>query len=326
MKTDQIKNTFHLSNREKKTILAFLILIFSINIIGFWLEKDPEVIMLNSENGISLDSLSLLTQDKPHSLAHIKHSDQSVKTQKRKSNSAPVSGVQKFPPKRETSHEKPLKPLAKPVNNKSTVKKEFSIRDSFDPNSTSLNDMIDLGIPKYIAQNIFNYRESGGRFKSRKDLLKMYTIDERQYQLLEKHISITSPDKLRSNLIIDVNKADQKDWESLKGIGPFYAQKILRFRNKLGGFYSINQIKETWDLPEELIEENMEFLQIKAEPRKFDLKETNFKELIAHPYINKRETKLLLKLRDITDKIDERVFIDIFGTDKWSVMKNYLEY
>ena len=43
---------------------------------------------------------------------------------------------------------------------------------------------------------------------------------------------------------IDINTADSAAWVALNGIGPGFAKRIMTYREKLGGFYQVDQLKE----------------------------------------------------------------------------------
>ncbi len=63
----------------------------------------------------------------------------------------------------------------------------------------------------------------------------------------------TAPEKKSfgsNNISIDINEADTTAFIALPGIGSKLAQRIINFRTKLGGFYSIDQVRETFGLPD----------------------------------------------------------------------------
>lgn len=97
---------------------------------------------------------------------------------------------------------------------------------------------------------------------------------------------------------IDINLADQKAWESLPGIGPYYAKIILNFRQKLGGFTSISQIKETWYLPDSVFTKALPYLTHQGGILKYIfLNSCTAQELAAHPYLNERQAKAIINYR-----------------------------
>lgn len=328
MKSKNVKNLFHLNTQEQRSILIFTIVFFTINLVGWWADKDPEIEILRAGSGIAIDSIS----------ASFHSSDQPEKVASKPEEKSVGHKVTPYSEKKisySTKEKQPIDfsdnlPVQKIINSKTEpkTKKEITLTGVFDPNTSSKEKMIEIGVPKKIAKNIYNYVQSGGSFHKKKDLLKIYTIDEKSYSLLEPFISLSKKEKEEPLIFdpIDINAADLEDWKKLKGIGPYYAGKIMRFRDKLGGFYSVDQIKETWDLPSEVIEDNKNMLQLNQKPIKIELEQADFKMLVSHPYIDRHEARLLLKLKNITDKIDNRVFLDIFDEEKWEIMKNYIAF
>lgn len=101
----------------------------------------------------------------------------------------------------------------------------------------------------------------------------------------------------RYNQKLDVNTSDVIDWEALPGIGPYYSKIITDFREKLGGFTSIEQVGETWRLPDSTFLLVKPFLQMSAVYRQIDINLADEKTLSLHPYINWKEAKLIYNYR-----------------------------
>jgi competence protein ComEA len=87
--------------------------------------------------------------------------------------------------------------------------------------------------------------------------------------------------------IIDVNTADTTAFISLPGIGSKLAARIVKFREKLGGFYSIEQIGEVYGLQDSVFQKIRKYLQLKdASVKKININTATADELKAHPYIS----------------------------------------
>lgn len=182
----------------------------------------------------------------------------------------------------------------------------------FDPNSASKEELIRLGFPKWTANTITNYRNKGGKFKFKEDLLKIYSIKPELYAHLENYIDLPSKTEKqpkdydeerviteskpvfipKTNKVIpkfDINIADTTQLMQLKGIGPSYAKRIIKFRDLLGGFYSIDQIAETYGLNPELIPELKKYCTIG------NFKKLNINDLgnTKHPYLKYKEIKVI---------------------------------
>ena len=114
----------------------------------------------------------------------------------------------------------------------------------------------------------------------------------------KKHITFSRARQSVIKVIIDINKADSAAWESLKGIGPVLAARIIRFRDKLGGFYAISQIRETYGLPDSTFNKIQPYLRLNAVSlKKLDLNTADEQTLAQHPYIRYKLARLIVLYR-----------------------------
>ena len=141
---------------------------------------------------------------------------------------------------------------------KETTVTDIVVEDfDFDPNIVSPEDMVRLGFTRFQASNVEKYRKQGGAFSNPHDLLKIYGIDTSFYLSIAKHIRIKQNlpqhvDKGTAAIAyVELNSADSLELLGLKGIGPVFASRILKYRNLLGGFYSVSQLLEVYGFPEE---------------------------------------------------------------------------
>ncbi|MEV4883197.1 helix-hairpin-helix domain-containing protein [Chitinophaga ginsengisegetis] len=97
---------------------------------------------------------------------------------------------------------------------------------------------------------------------------------------------------------IDINTADSVAWQSLPGIGAGFARRIIAFRDRLGGFYAVEQVGECYGLPDSTFQKIQPFLQIGSSSlKKLDLNLTDEKSLAAHPYIRYKLARLIVQYR-----------------------------
>lgn len=178
----------------------------------------------------------------------------------------------------------------------------------FDPNTLSKNDWQKLGISDKTIQIIQNYLAKGGHFKKPEDLQRVYGLHKDDYERLVPYVKIetrqsekystgfaenTSPEKNKANFkntlrytSVDINSADTSGFISLQGIGSKLAARIVNFRDKLGGFYSIDQVKETFGLPDSTFQKIKQYLKLEnSSLRKININKATVDELKAHPYI-----------------------------------------
>jgi competence ComEA-like helix-hairpin-helix protein len=97
---------------------------------------------------------------------------------------------------------------------------------------------------------------------------------------------------------IEVNSASVADYERLYGIGKVLSQRIVEFRDKLGGFYSTEQIKDVWGVEDSVYENFKSRLKIKpAKINKININVASYEELTANPYFFSTLAKQILGYR-----------------------------
>lgn len=72
-------------------------------------------------------------------------------------------------------------------------------------------------------------------------------------------------------LMVTINDADTSAFIALPGIGSKLSARIVAFRDKLGGFYSVEQIGETWGLADSTFQKIKGRLQVSGEVRKINV-------------------------------------------------------
>src|SRR5262249_25636461 len=86
--------------------------------------------------------------------------------------------------------------------------------------------------------------------------------------------------------VIDINSADTTAFIALPGIGSKLAARIVNFREKLGGFYSVDQVGETFGLPDSTFQKIKQYLKLENNSlRKININTATVDELKLHPYI-----------------------------------------
>ncbi|MEQ1746342.1 MAG: helix-hairpin-helix domain-containing protein [Saprospiraceae bacterium] len=183
---------------------------------------------------------------------------------------------------------------------------------AFDPNTAGESDLLRLGLPQDLVRRLLRYREKGGYFFEKADFRKLYGMTDAAFQRLEPYIAITRSEaairpaayaggraKAAEPSNIDVNSAAAQDWQQLPGIGAARAGQIVRFREKLGGFVRIEQVAETFGLPDSVFQTIQPYLRVEAPLlAKINLNTATEAELNNHPYINFKQAKLIAAYRE----------------------------
>lgn len=194
----------------------------------------------------------------------------------------------------------------------------------FDPNTASEQDLLRLGLPPGTARTLIKYRSKGGHFYRTEDLRKLYTLKPSDYERLAPYVRITGgaapQDKpyerqtynaypVRSAATpasLELNSADMAALVRLKGIGPVFAGRILRYRDALGGFVDVAQLKEVYGLPDSVYQQCSAVCT--ADPGRVQLINVNTAteaDLARHPYIRTKLASGIIKLRNDLESFRE---------------------
>ncbi len=187
---------------------------------------------------------------------------------------------------------------------------------SFDPNTATENDLLGLGLDEKTVKILLKYREKGGSFRTKEDLKKVYGLSDIDFlrinsyvQIAEKQpIALESPKNGQNNeiikkvasggnVVIDLNKSNLEDFLVLRGIGRTFATRIIEHRERLGGFSSLNQLKEVYGLPDSTLRFIVPMLRLSTSPhRKIQINKSSVEELV-HPYLSKKQAEAMVRYR-----------------------------
>src|SRR5260221_5581814 len=191
-----------------------------------------------------------------------------------------------------------------------SVSKERPQLFSFDPNTASFDDLKNLGFSDRLSHRIMNYRTKGGTFKVKRDLLKLYGMDSslvsRLYPLIELPEKITPAATHRFPVAAtvrstpsDLNLADSAQLIQIYGIGPTLTLRIIKYRDRLGGFISGDQLTEVYGLDSVVIHrlKKRTFIRDDFKPRQINVNAADEQELHSLPYIKLHLAKSIAAYR-----------------------------
>lgn len=195
----------------------------------------------------------------------------------------------------------------------------------FNPNQLTVAQWQELGLNKYIAQRILNYRAKAGDFKSKGQLQKIYGLSDSLFQLWYPYIDLPeeNPGYARNNdrsfstsfsenrpktgyprkrwelEPFDLNAADTAQLKQIKGIGSKLSARIVKFRDRMGGFHSVNQVAEVYGLTPEVVDsvKKYTFLAKANGAKQINLNTATFEELRGHPYIGYNLARAIVNYR-----------------------------
>ena len=189
----------------------------------------------------------------------------------------------------------------------------------FDPNTASADDWKRLGVREKTAATILKYVSKGGHFYKPEDIAKIWGLHKEDVDRLLPYVKIENTkkeyannesnfknnypsdsyrDKKYSPQTIDINVSDTTAFIALPGIGSKLAQRIIAFRDKLGGFYSVEQIKETYGLPDStFIKIKPKLILTNPAVKQININTANLDEMRSHPYIRYAIANAILQYR-----------------------------
>ncbi|MGE5317916.1 MAG: helix-hairpin-helix domain-containing protein [Chloroflexota bacterium] len=184
----------------------------------------------------------------------------------------------------------------------------------FDPNTISAQGYMEMGFSEKQAASMVKYREKGGRFVTKQDFNKLYVVDDETYAIFKAYISLpdteeietselssnkdvvekfTGAEGINSNSrsssklihVVELNSADSLQLISINGIGPVFASRIIKFREKIGGFARVEQLMDVYGI------DSTRFPALKPQVRvdttmvvKLKINKVTLQELKSHPY------------------------------------------
>ena len=176
----------------------------------------------------------------------------------------------------------------------------------FNPNTLNDDGWLALGLSQGKLKVLRNYQESGGYFKQKEDLQRCYAFGDAFYNTIKEYVSIPKPKTTEPKTqkpitltqIIELNQADSLALISVKGIGPFYAKQILKYRKELGGFINYEQFTEIWGLEKLDVEKFKQQTIIDTlHIRKINVNAIELEQLKMHPYLNYKQAKMIVNYR-----------------------------
>lgn len=173
----------------------------------------------------------------------------------------------------------------------------------FDPNYITYGELKKLGLSERVVRTLIRYRNSGGKFQTKQDLMKVYGLEIADFQRLEPYIDIAKVPvpvkKERHTPAIELNGTDSLQLQEVFGIGPVFAKRIIKYRDLLGGFYSREQLKEVYGLSEDQYMELVKQVYIDTSLlRRMDLNLVVRDSLRKHPYLNVYQADAIIAYRE----------------------------
>lgn len=220
----------------------------------------------------------------------------------------------------------------------------------FDPNSADSTQLLRLGLQPWQVRNIYKYRAAGGVYRQPRDFARLYGLTLKQYRRLEPYIRIKEEDmpaeryfykyepieerdtmkypiKLQAEERIVLNRADTAQLRKVPGIGPYFARKIVEYRERLGGYYRVQQLLEIEDFPETAVD--FFIIPDDTQLRKLNINRLSLNELKRHPYLNFYQARAIVdyrRLHGTIQSLDQLSLLRDFPREAIERLTPYVEY
>ena len=233
------------------------------------------------------------------------------------------------------------------IYNVETVRRKLS---AFDPNTADSTLLLSLGLQPWQVRSIYRYRAKGGIYRQPSDFARLYGLTVKQYKELLPYIHISDeykpaaevygrtdavrigrdtlryPVKLQPGQYVTLDDADTASLRKVPGIGRYYASRIVRYRNDLGGYVSVAQLTEIEGIPEAALSY---FRVTGGAVRKLNLNRLTLNELKHHPYINFYQARRIIdyrRLKGPLHSIDDLRLLKDFSQRDIERLRPYVEF
>lgn len=233
------------------------------------------------------------------------------------------------------------------IYNVETVRRKLS---AFDPNTADSTLLLSLGLQPWQVRSIYRYRAKGGIYRQPSDFARLYGLTVKQYKELLPYIHISDeykpaaevygrtdgdkvvrdtlryPVKLQPGQYVVLDDADTASLRKVPGIGRYYASRIVRYRNDLGGYVSVAQLSEIEGIPEAALSY---FRVTGGAVRKLNLNRLTLNELKHHPYINFYQARRIIdyrRLKGPLHSIDDLRLLKDFSQRDIERLRPYVEF
>lgn len=182
-----------------------------------------------------------------------------------------------------------------------------------DLNNTNVSDLQKVGFTKFQSSNIIAFSKRGGVFRKISDVMKIYGMDSITYEkvvanivvgVVENRITPTQlkpsrQDRLdKSEYIVELNSADTAILALLPGIGRAFSNRIVKFRESIGGYYAKEQLLEVFGVDTILLAKISPHLSIDTLLLKpLNINELSIARMKNHPYLTFYQAKDIYECR-----------------------------
>lgn len=126
------------------------------------------------------------------------------------------------------------------------------------------------------------------------------TTAPRQDSIIRTESYVGAPEKLSAypkkqspHQPIDLNRIDSAHLVLLPGIGATTAKRICKYRDLLGGYYTVLQLQEVYGMSAERFAQIRSYFVIQTPPLSYRWQEIGANRIPRHPYLNHRQAQAI---------------------------------
>ncbi|RZK18043.1 MAG: hypothetical protein EOO86_11110 [Pedobacter sp.] len=102
----------------------------------------------------------------------------------------------------------------------------------------------------------------------------------------------------KAPVVVDINTADSAQLDEIKGVGGPFANRILKYRERLGGFFKKEQLLEVYGLNSAKYNEIKGQVALSHIPlRIVNLNTAQFNDLKSNPYLSYKQINAIIQYR-----------------------------
>ena len=191
--------------------------------------------------------------------------------------------------------------------------------EKFNPNRVDAEYWEKIGFENKLAIRLEKFIHFGQGLKNIHDLEKVYGMKKEWIELIKDSI-VLEP------LNIDINTASAESFQKVNGIGEKISNRIIKFRNSLGGFYSVEQLEDVYGMDSNIIRKNKRSFTFNTPQNKIDVNTSGLKKFVKHPFISIQQGEEIIKIRSVYGKVDSLALQHIFTSKEWSEVKYYFKW
>lgn len=216
--------------------------------------------------------------------------------------------------------------------------KKLNVLHPFNPNFISDYKGYTLGMTPEEIDRIQEFRKTGKFINSAEEFQKITQVPDSilariapSFKFPDWANSKNNSKSTKQNIILDVNTATAADFEKVYGIGKVFAGRIIKARDYLGGFITMEQMDYFKEFSPEVLAELKNKFSVISQPKinKIDVNSASLKQLTSFIYFDYNLAKSIITHRSMNGKInriEDLVEINGFPVDKVPIIALYLDF